>query len=511
MKLFCSVLWCIVAQLSFSQKRTDAFLVWPTTAYASEDNSEFSVFYLTHLTRDNAYADEAPNLVQLTFNGQGELLDSLDFTHVNDQFPGVRMFVRKAIPVSKDTAFVFGTTNLDQTQGDSIEIMYGQLWDGGSNMVYKKINDENGKLRYKGSLINYRGNLVLFLNDINYKSEGASYSLRWHFLEINPKTNELLQYKRINSDEAPFGTFNLLAVSENVIDSSIFMYSSSRSIDIISNQDFSHKQSLPAKYDKLVGNPLRKISSTKGTEYVTIAAWVGVDEGGTFLPGWYQRGDETMFYRFNEHHERTSFWGYRSEEVDLIHSPYAVNFDFIDTTHMWVAVGGYAQLKFGDLHSINTSSVINVWNSDFAGNVHCTKAFFEGENKNYTPWHVFATNDGGALIFATVYDFNISPTNWPDLYVLKVDDQCGLTKVYSQTLTGQDLVAYPNPSSTSIQFTTPTLQSFTAHVLDINGKEVWNGQYQGQAVSIASWAAGSYFFQGMSSDGLFVRSKFVKE
>ncbi len=131
---------------------------------------------------------------------------------------------------------------------------------------------------------------------------------------------------------------------------------------------------------------------------------------------------------------------------------------------------------------------------------------------NYRLEKVLATPDGGALLFATRYDW-LDPIPFQrDVYILKVDSD-GNTVVGTENITQSrpGLKVYPNPASTVINIALEAKGTLSISVFDAIGSVVYSGEFTSAAsIDVSGLRPGIYFYTISGQEGFHHHGRFIK-
>jgi len=501
MKIFLFLTTFLFASLAFSQQHTNGYWTWPTTVTKKADSS-IELYYFHFETYTDWETYQAPAHVCLNFDSIGNLIDSTNFTFINDTS---RFLVHNSFDINDTTVLV----------GEMYKIGYystpalGVCKVNGNVLEAKTIiiDDENGILKYQQSIINSRGNLLVVFNDRNYDTS-ASYHIRLHLIEYDLESNKKLQHVKLTSDSTLINEFELSNLYEFAIDSSLMFQTPGFDIVKLNNQDFQVKEIEEGRISKRYLNPIVKLP-TEG-QYITITAHEEVSDDGVLDENWHFRSREAGAYILNEKGEEEARYYFETSKTEIIFAQFCNNFDVIDTSNMWVAVGGYDELTSIDLPERNNASSVNIWNASITGNINCYNSFFEQEGKNYTPWQVVATSDGGAMIFGTVRDFVNTPWISNNLFVLKVNSNCELTSLKEWNMLPMAMLeVYPNPTQDMLHINLSEHKISNGAVYNMQGKQVLS--FTTNSIAVQMLPAGLYAVEVTTTKGDVLQSKFVKE
>lgn len=141
--------------------------------------------------------------------------------------------------------------------------------------------------------------------------------------------------------------------------------------------------------------------------------------------------------------------------------------------------------------------------------------FYKGE-VNYMPYKILATNDGGALIFSTKYDWNDPIPDQRDLHILKID-----STGYYTPLTGTEeefeqmekqILVYPNPVENKVNFIFGLYNDLEINIFDLFGnKEFYNVFKHSAIIDLSHLKPGIYPYTISGRNGFYEQGKLVKK
>ena len=131
---------------------------------------------------------------------------------------------------------------------------------------------------------------------------------------------------------------------------------------------------------------------------------------------------------------------------------------------------------------------------------------------NYRLEKVLATPDGGALLFATRYDW-LDPIPFQrDVYILKVDSD-GNTVVGTENITHSrpGVKVYPNPASTVINIAVEKKAALSISVFNAIGSVVYTGEFTSSAsIDVSGFRPGMYYYTISGQIGVHYSGRFIK-
>jgi len=145
-------------------------------------------------------------------------------------------------------------------------------------------------------------------------------------------------------------------------------------------------------------------------------------------------------------------------------------------------------------------------------NVVWERYFGDGEYY-YTGNMVYATNDGGAVILGTFYDYNTVYEK--DLVIIKVDENGNLTtNIENKPQNLHNALLYPNPAKetlnlrTAVQYVPATLEVYNISGIKVLTENITATE---QTINIASLTTGNYIFRIIFQNETIETGKFIVE
>ncbi len=140
--------------------------------------------------------------------------------------------------------------------------------------------------------------------------------------------------------------------------------------------------------------------------------------------------------------------------------------------------------------------------------------FYKGE-VNYMVFRVLATNDGGALIFSTRYDWHDTIPSQIDLHILKIDSTgwySGLPVVIDELSQMKQILVYPNPVKNYVTFALGLYSDINLQIFNSKGQIVLvkNLKYS-QKIDLSELSTGFYIYVLTGKNGFFEKGKLIKE
>jgi hypothetical protein len=141
--------------------------------------------------------------------------------------------------------------------------------------------------------------------------------------------------------------------------------------------------------------------------------------------------------------------------------------------------------------------------------------FYKGE-LSYMPYKVLATNDGGALILSTKYDWNDPFPNQRDVHILKIDstgyyDPITSTPEEKEQMNKQILV-YPNPAEKEVNFVLGLYSNLQLFVYNSIGElKLTELLPASKTIDISSLPGGVYLYLLNGKNGFKETGKILKK
>jgi|WetSurMetagenome_2_1015567.scaffolds.fasta_scaffold88959_2 hypothetical protein len=161
----------------------------------------------------------------------------------------------------------------------------------------------------------------------------------------------------------------------------------------------------------------------------------------------------------------------------------------------------YPEQRWILLYKLTHSGEI-LWQSFYKGEVH------------YMTYKVLATNDGGALIFSTKYDWNDPIPNQRDVHILKID-----STGYYDPLTGTDeertqmnkqILVYPNPADNEVNFVLGLYSNLQLSIYNSTGeRKLLQSLPSSQTIDVSGLPAGIYVYLLTGQNGFKESGKLI--
>lgn len=140
--------------------------------------------------------------------------------------------------------------------------------------------------------------------------------------------------------------------------------------------------------------------------------------------------------------------------------------------------------------------------------------FYKGE-VNYMPYKVLATDDGGALIFSTKYDWNDTIPLQLDLHILKIDSTGwyeGLPVAIDEFSQMKQILVYPNPVVDEVNFVLGLYKNFDLRIFNINGQIVHQDKLENsKKIDLSHIQQGIYIYVIKGKNGFVEKGKLIKK
>ncbi|MEZ5196919.1 MAG: T9SS type A sorting domain-containing protein [Bacteroidales bacterium] len=141
--------------------------------------------------------------------------------------------------------------------------------------------------------------------------------------------------------------------------------------------------------------------------------------------------------------------------------------------------------------------------------------FYKGE-VNYMAYKMLATNDGGAIVFSTKYDWNDPTPNQRDLHILKIDSSgyytplAGTEEQFEQM--EKQILVYPNPVQNVVNFFFGLYKNLEINIYDINGNKVFYNVFEHSAIiDLSHLIPGIYLYTISGGNNFYEKGKLVKK
>lgn len=140
--------------------------------------------------------------------------------------------------------------------------------------------------------------------------------------------------------------------------------------------------------------------------------------------------------------------------------------------------------------------------------------FYKGE-VNYMPYKLLATDDGGALIFSTKYDWNDTIPLQLDLHILKIDSTGwyeGLPVAIDEFSQMKQILVYPNPIGDEVNFVLGLYENFDLQIFNINGQIVYQDKLEySKKINLTHLHQGIYIYVLKGKNGFVEKGKLIKK
>jgi len=140
--------------------------------------------------------------------------------------------------------------------------------------------------------------------------------------------------------------------------------------------------------------------------------------------------------------------------------------------------------------------------------------FYKGK-VNYMPYKILATDDGGALIFSTKYDWNDPIPNQRDVHILKVDSTGwyeGMPVGISEQFSFNQVLVYPNPVNDKVHFVLGLYNNLELNIYNVSGELVHNMFLENsKTLDLSFLQSGVYIYNLKGENGFFEKGKIIKQ
>lgn len=184
--------------------------------------------------------------------------------------------------------------------------------------------------------------------------------------------------------------------------------------------------------------------------------------------------------------------------------------DFLDQDKIFVGATSNIDLLGGHYGQQNSWYALN--NFDSALNLRWTKYY--GGDAYYLLQSVVATQDGGAILVGTRYDYP-TQSNQLDIYLVKVDENGVLTNdVHIQPPQAHDAIVFPNPGSGYLTIESgPQISGAEFRMTSIDGKRVITKTLAERKTTLETQfiSSGTYVWQILYNDKIVETGKWIRE
>jgi hypothetical protein len=495
---------------SFGQTINESYKSEPRFAYG-DSQGKVHLYNQYYQVRPDYIMHGNPRLQHLTFNADGALVDSVMYTLGNEN----ETFRLSDGYAYSDTIILIGgkvTKGQPQTwQFRLAKHLGNQLIKDTTFQFHSGV--DSCDYRLEGYLINSRGNMVCLISNANYNQEPEYYS-KYHFFEIDMQSLTLEQYVEVVLDDIPHSfMFFATNIAENRATNELWISTGNLETLIFDASTFTFKQFVDQRYDRWFMNPILPIPGDTSGKMVTVAGWRNVDYNGVIPSDWLDRGDEACIYVVNKDLTVDTAIYFETELREMACAPWANNFAVTDTGNIWLAMSAYEYPTVPlFLDDNNSFSEVNVWKTGVTGNIECQSTWFANQTeKNYTPWQVVPTNDGGVMIFGTVNPFvNNSTGSRTKLFYLKLNNNCELTSIKEWSVNNyHSLEVYPNPVQNELHIKLDGNVEFSGFIFNASGQQV--KEFTTAKVDVSDLPAGAYVVELQSKKHSRLTTQFIKE
>jgi hypothetical protein len=184
--------------------------------------------------------------------------------------------------------------------------------------------------------------------------------------------------------------------------------------------------------------------------------------------------------------------------------------DFLNPDRIFVGAISNVALSFGHYGQQNSWYALS--NFDSALNLRWTKYY--GGDAYYFLQSVVATQDGGAILVGTRYDYP-TQSNQCDIYLVKVNENGLLTNddhIQSQQV--HDAIVFPNPGSNYLFIESgPQISGAEFRMTSIDGKQVKTKTLNERKTTLETQIlqSGTYVWQIIFNNKVSESGKWIKE
>lgn len=180
--------------------------------------------------------------------------------------------------------------------------------------------------------------------------------------------------------------------------------------------------------------------------------------------------------------------------------------DFIDPNRLFVGqispigLDTYYSDHYNHFYiTLFDSTLQQTWNRGFGG------------DKYYCLKNVYATEDGGVILTATVYDY-MNPDNLLDLLVMKLNSEGLLVSADDINPDLTRATAFPNPGNDYFYIKTPDCRGCVLKIVSITGNILKTDRIlsSDHHVNTSDLSKGIYFWQVIQNDQLLHSGKWIK-
>lgn len=247
--------------------------------------------------------------------------------------------------------------------------------------------------------------------------------------------------------------------------------------------------------------PRNAVKGISDTSYFVVGKMHQGYPNPNLIPSFLEVGDNGQIYNIHEyevHPDTNSYYTDKSFDHKFGKIYFGATYNFTQTPPFPY----FPERRWIFINKLNADGSI-IW-----------QRFYKGE-VNYMPYKVLATNDGGALIFSTKYDWRDSIPQQLDLHILKIDSTgwyAGLPVAIDEYSEMKQILVYPNPVKNDVNFALGLYSDIDLQIFNINGQCVLSRNLQhSQKVNLSELPAGLYIYVLTGNKGFVEKGKLIKE
>lgn len=426
----------------------------------------FIISYSTRGTYDSPF-----NQMFVKINGQGTVLEELLIPSTED------MYLNNMIIINDSLIFCIG---------DALKYGYSQVWtfgiDTNLNILFDKRYQTSASQLMIRSFLDVSGNINSVVSKDLTSLQFYKFNIHGDTLFCWAKPEHAympaFDFFEHNGQYRYLGGFSLYAPTKNVLMDTLFNLISEEDIPLDLSNTISGKPSSSANY---------------------ILAGRVMDDFG-----W-----NATIEKLNLQNEILNYNTIGADDSTLDYPATDNCIDFIDpdriflgnTSQVYFGCGGYYCPYYNHYNvTLFDSALTQTWSKTFGG------------DKYYIVRFIYATQDGGAILALSMYDY-LNPDNKADVAILKVNSEGIVTKSSEVENPLSEVLVYPNPGNDYFQIKIPTkYPEAKIRLYQYDGKLTLSKSIGNSKTSIStSLLPKGFYIWHLESNGLIIDSgKWIK-
>lgn len=247
--------------------------------------------------------------------------------------------------------------------------------------------------------------------------------------------------------------------------------------------------------------PRNAVKGISDTSYFAVGKGKTYDLDSPFYPAYIEVGLDGQIYNeflYEVHPDTNSYYTTNSFDHKFGNIYFGATYNFTQEPPFPY----YPEPRWIFINKLNADGSV-IW-----------QRFYKGE-VNYMPYKVLATDDGGALIFSTKYDWNDTIPLQLDLHILKIDSTGwydGLTTGNTEYDKPKQILVYPNPVKNNVNFILGLYRDIELQLFTINGQSVLRKKLQhSEKINLEKLPTGHYIYILKGKNGFVEKGKLIKK